>query len=185
MTHGRTAGAVLSVTLLVAYVGCARRTTWDLSYDRSLAADAKSVSGKACQKDEDCGPFICESGVQRCLARSCRMHAECWPNACIQNLCTRAPRQSGSSCEPLDSRELEHLDENEELARYEALDGCACEPQGSFDESWARGSPCGQFPCTPAGCYVSQCFGDDNCRFGLCSSHASGPHGYCVTSDPH
>jgi hypothetical protein len=184
-----TAGRRLTTTaltcgLLAAYAGCARRTTWDLTYDRSLAADARAVQGKACQRDTDCGPFVCESGVQRCQARPCRTNSECWPNACIQNLCTRAPLQSGSSCEPLDwHRFSAETDPDDEKRAYRSLDGCACEPQGFFDEGWAMGQPCGSFPCTPAGCYVSECSVDGDCRFGLCSHHASGPHGYCVVSD--
>jgi hypothetical protein len=114
---------------------------------------------------------MCESGVERCTTAPCRIHADCWPNACIQNLCARAPRQSGSDCEPLSWERLEDLDPDEEDDAYFSLDGCACEPNGAFDEPWANGHPCWSFPCTPAGCYVEKCTGDGSCKFGLCSRH--------------
>jgi hypothetical protein len=180
--RGRHLGALLAVTLAV-YASCVRRTTWDLSYDHSLAADAQRVQGKACRADTDCDLFVCESGRQKCIARPCRTHDECWPNACIQHLCTRAPLQAGTSCEPLDWKKIRDPESDDAEAAYASLDGCACEPAGFFDKTWTEGDPCGSFPCTPSGCYVSKCSGDESCRFGLCSRHASGPHGYCVTND--
>jgi hypothetical protein len=180
--RGRQLGAIL-VVALAAHAGCMHRTTWDLSYDRSLADDARAVQGKACRTDADCDLFVCELGRQHCIARPCSRSDECWPNACIQHLCTRAPLQSGWSCEPLDDTNIQWLSDADQERAYGRLDGCACEPAGFFDKPWAQGHPCGSFPCTPSGCYVSQCIDDGNCRFGLCSRHASGPHGYCVTSD--
>jgi hypothetical protein len=65
---------------------------------------------------------------------------------------------------------------------YRARSGCACAP---VPAAWREDTDaCGPFPCRPGGCYVQQCRIDDDCRAGLCSHHASWPHGYCVTSDP-
>lgn len=164
---------------------CSRPTQWRLEYDESLANALKRYQGQACADSRACGPFVCDSASNRCTSRACRVHYDCYPNACIQGLCVQAPLQGGSSCEPIDIDELYKLREEAREDVYADLDGCACSPQGILDKGWGDGSPCGSFPCAPGGCYVSKCSGDSDCRYGWCSKHASGPADHCVTSDPY
>jgi hypothetical protein len=65
---------------------------------------------------------------------------------------------------------------------YQARSGCDC--AGAAPRASGGHAVCGPFPCTPKGCHVARCRVDDDCRAGMCSRHASWPHGYCVTSDP-
>jgi hypothetical protein len=93
------------------------------------------------------------------------------------------PPASSHSC-PAYVDPVPHPSENAEgdyrraWPEYVKFHGCACTPPS---DSHA----CGPFPCSPGGCYVAQCGFDGDCKFGKCSSHASGPHGYCVSSDPY
>ncbi|MEJ7729001.1 MAG: hypothetical protein WKG00_07295 [Polyangiaceae bacterium] len=65
---------------------------------------------------------------------------------------------------------------------YQARSGCDCAQATSAPG--VENTACGPFPCTPQGCHVGKCRVDEDCRAGMCSHHASWPHGYCVADDP-
>jgi hypothetical protein len=97
----------------------------------------------------------------------------------------RAPTQPGKSCGPYDpAQEPEAHEDPAGHDYYASLDGCACTPDQTR-HPWSHSLECGPFPCTPNGCYVRECLGDDQCAYGLCAMHAGYPEEYCTVSDPH
>lgn len=152
----------------------------------ALAEAAKRAEGHACAikgenlsgrgDPENCGPFPCDSGA--CVVNACTAAKDCYPGICADGYCILAAPHGSRTCKP---RELPSLAPDGAAADFSAWAGCECAPQSV---PRPRDQPmCGSFPCSPEGCYVKQCRGDGDCAYGMCSDHASGPHGYCVTDD--
>jgi hypothetical protein len=149
-----------------------------------VAAAAARAQGKDCsvkgenlsgRGDPDaCGPFPCDDGA--CVVRACAGKTTCYPGFCSQGYCLRAEPGGRRACQPFS--EAQQGD-----AGVTSLSGCQCVAQSASMPRDRRA--CGSFPCGPDGCYVKACRRDSDCAYGLCSSYASGPHGYCVTDDPH
>lgn len=120
-----------------------------------------------------CGPFPCDYGG-KCLVSKCDEKNTCSTGFCSKGYCVRAVAQGPRFCQPASP---ESVYDNPPSAA-----GCRCTPLSS--RAMRDEATCGQFPCSPEGCYVRRCKIDADCAYGMCSSHASGPHGYCVTDDP-
>lgn len=153
----------------------------------SLATAAVQYEGAACSitgengsgwpAGDECGPFPCTWG--QCVVQTCSDEGRCYPGFCVSGYCVRGQPRGERRCDPISPRE-ERVDAGD--GEWDERRGCQCNPQ---NEGRARDfTMCGQFPCGADGCYVETCSDDDDCTYGLCSSHASGPHGYCVTDDP-
>jgi hypothetical protein len=150
---------------------------------RDLASDAARYSDKACDRTGEnlsgrgdaahCGPFPCDFG--HCVVEKCGDKGSCHPGFCEGGWCVHGAEAGARDC-PLANVQLS-LREPEWYAR------CRCAPQSATARRDRE--RCASFPCAPDGCYVQRCSGDGDCRFGVCSGHASGPHGYCVTDDPY
>ena len=189
----------LLVLLMLGHCG-GERTTWLMRYPKPLARQTEGVEGCPCDEGSPkaCDPFVCYRDA--CRVETCTNDGECKRGSCIEGYCALPPPQPGRRCEAFDvdefrrefepgnprlaSQSPEHGSaEARWLARF---DGCACRPEYWTEGSTSAHAPeCGSFPCTPNGCYVRECSSDSDCAFGLCSSHASWPHGWCVESDPH
>ncbi|MBL8742352.1 MAG: hypothetical protein JNK04_14690 [Myxococcales bacterium] len=152
-----------------------------------LARLAETIQGRKCASADEkasgrgdgdvCGPFPCEGGECRVIACGGSEDPGCHLGFCFEGFCVRAAEHGQRSCEP-----FAWLQGDDEKVDWSRFNGCKCTPQG---ETVGRDEPrCGDFPCTADGCYVSACKVDKDCAHGLCSSHASGPQGYCVTDDP-
>lgn len=88
-----------------------------------------------------------------------------------------AALRGSRSCDPFAASEVQGSEVD-----WSKWAGCECVQPA---EGRARDRQhCGLFPCAADGCYVKACVADTDCALGLCSAHASRPHGYCVTDDP-
>jgi hypothetical protein len=189
---------VLPVALLVLADCRGRRDEWYLRYPMPLGRQVGGVEGRPCSdgaEHDACDPFICDGGT--CRVETCTSKRECSRGSCIEGYCALPPPQPGRKCESFDEDAARGVlspakveppgmhDETvaKHFARY---DGCTCRPSyWTTDVMYAHSVECGPFPCTPNGCYVQKCGADSDCAAGFCSSHASWPNGWCVTSDPH
>jgi hypothetical protein len=105
------------------------------------------------------------------VARCGSQPKSCHPGFCVEGYCVRPEAHGQRDCSHISGA----VSDPAERA------GCQCYPQSG---ARARdGDVCGSFPCGPNGCYVQKCERDEDCKIGLCSAYASGPHGYCVTDD--
>ncbi len=103
--------------------------------------------------------------------------------ACVSQQTPGVLPTSSHACAPFvdplrDRQAVTDSDARDAWREYAKAHACACTPPR--DER-----ACGSFPCAPGGCYVAQCRMDADCKLGVCSDHASGPHGYCVVEDPY
>ena len=166
-------------------LGKARRMPWRPVAHPDLAASAATYRGKGCgvtgenlsgrEESPECGPFPCMLG--HCYVEACPPDGACGAGFCADGYCVRSEAGGQKQCE-LVAQSTPPSD-----AELVARAGCTCTPQALASP---RDQPvCGSFPCAPDGCYVARCSGDGDCALGLCSHHASAPHGYCVTADPY
>lgn len=197
----RTYNLVLGVLLPALFVlgNCGRRRdTWLAEYRTPLSKQTAGVEGRPCDEGEEhdaCDPFVCHRGA--CLVKECSAERECPRGSCIEGYCALPPPQPGRKCEPYDPDAANSVlypakmeppkVHDARVAKYlERFDRCACRPEyWTEGVMYASSRECGPFPCTPNGCHVQPCESDSDCAAGLCSSHASGPNGWCVTSDPY
>lgn len=132
---------------------------------------------------EACGPFPCEN--DKCHVEPCTSPKDCYHGICEDGYCLNVRAQGEKACAPYADppRAGGSSDESSPVAKayYASRMGCACAARS--EKASDDYEACAEFPCTLRGCYVQACQGDSDCKFGLCSGHASGPHGYCVTHD--
>jgi hypothetical protein len=182
--------------LLLAAVACARHVRTARGY--LLVAHGSLVEAAATYRDakcdalsgrpdpEHCGPFACDG--EKCGITPCTIDKDCFHGACADGYCLPYAPSGDRVCEPfvdLTAADKPAVDEISERghAYLASRNGCACAPN-DYGSDWKA---CSTFPCLPDGCYVKRCTSDEECRPRglLCSHAASGPHFYCVRSDPH
>jgi len=137
--------------------------------DQKCDRDGENLSGRG--DASRCGPFPCDFG--RCVVERCGADGRCHPGFCEGGWCVHGTEGGARACP--------FVDRDAARARPELVAGCRCAPQSATARRDREA--CASFPCAPGGCYVQRCSGDRDCKFGVCSGHASGPHGYCVTDD--
>jgi hypothetical protein len=140
--------------------------------DQACTLAAGSDDGRG--DPDHCGPFPCAGG--HCQVSTCdpTSATACFPGVCAGGYCLSAAPVGARACEATKPK-----DEAETLFRG----GCRCVPESA--SAPRDRDVCGSLPCGLHGCYVQPCHGDRDCAYGICSGHASAPHGYCVTDDPY
>jgi hypothetical protein len=177
----------------IACAGHVRTSSGHLAVEHGSLADAEATyRGAACHSGffarpdpKHCGPFPCVD--EKCEVARCGADEACANGVCADGYCLNAAPAGAKVCERFvdpprpDAPASRELSE-EARAYYASRNGCACAP--SDVHSRRDSDACSSFPCLPEGCYAKACSRDEDCRVGLCSGHASGPHGYCVMQDP-
>jgi hypothetical protein len=161
---------------------------WRVVPHGALQEAAKQAEGHACAiKDENltgrgdpesCGPFPCDFGV--CVVRTCAAPKDCSSGICSNGYCILPASHGSRACAP---RKIPSSGPDSAEGDFSSWAGCQCAPQSAWTPRDRE--MCDSFPCSLEGCYVKRCSSDGDCEYGACSSHASHPHGYCVTDDPY
>ena len=161
---------------------------WRVVSHGALQEAAKQAEGHTCAikgenltgrgDPESCGPFPCVYGA--CAVQTCVASKDCYPGICSEGYCISPASHGSRTCAP---RKLPSPGPDGSPGDFSSWSGCQCAPQSAT--VLRDREMCETFPCSLEGCYVKRCSGDGDCEHGICSSHASYPHGYCVTDDPY